>query len=276
MFGGITARGRLLVLAHAGSRGEVFVWDLAEAARRNHFTYEGQGGGYADAGGVALSRDSTLYLADTRNSSVRCFSLFGQELAQIGGPCGIPRDRRGLLAHPRALCLDRHERLWVTCGDRPWVHGLQVFDRDGSFLFSAMAFGERNRSFGPSLGLCRIEEEVWVADTGNLCLQFFREDGSFVAAMPLLDAGRPMAPLAVSPFGNGLAVLLRTDVDPCRIYDRHLKEQGRLTLPAGESFRSPSGLATLEGGELLVLDADGERVLEFRGSGDFDCVRFEL
>lgn len=274
MFGGISVRGRLLVLSHAAVRAEVLVYALDERRLKNSFCISEDP--KADAGAVVLSEDSRVFVADSRNCCVHVHSVFGQWLGNIGQPPGAsrPRDRRGLPSYPKALCLDSRERLWISCGDRPRVHGLQVFSLAGKYLMSPHSFGERTKTFSSPLGLCRIEEQIWVADTGADRLQRFSEEGQFIGSHELgFEVGRP---LALAPYLDGIAVICQTPKLVIRCYDRHMKESKCLRLPKGESFVASSGLAGYGKGELLVLDRDGERVLRFDGKGLFVEVLLDL
>jgi hypothetical protein len=241
-----------MVVARTRVAGELFVIDLDENQVRNRFEFSGE------AAGVAVADDGTIFVADPGASLVRRFSPFGQELRAIGSAGAQPRDRRALPAHPSAVCLATEDQLWVTCGHRPWVHGLQVFSPAGRFVSSVAAFGDRQRTFGPATGLCFDGEFIWVADHGNGCLQQFRRDTGFVGKFEL-DA----PPLCVARCREGLAVVLEVARDACRILDRHMKTVCRV---AGD-FGMPAGLATSADQSLLILDAAASRVWRFEERG---------
>lgn len=264
----------MLVVADAAGAGEVYVFDLDDRRVASRFTFAGLDDQGADVGGIALGEDSSLYVPDTRGCCVRRFSLFGNEAGCIGRREGaVPRDRRGLLAHPRAVCFDSKERLWVACGDRPWVHGLQIFERDGSFVHSVPAFGRRQRAYGPALGLCRQGSEIWVADAGNNCLQCFRDEGTFMTSFELdATAGRP---IAVAVWQERIAVLLSGPVPQVLLFDRNFRPLGPVTLPDDETLSGPSDLQFHDTEGLLVLDRDAERVLCFDPAGRFQQVVFD-
>jgi len=266
MFGGIAVRNRLLVVARTRARGELLVVDLDENTVRNRFEF-GDDASTGEAAGVALAADSSVFVADPVNSLVRRFTLFGQELAPIGSPGAQPRDRRALPAHPSSVCVDGDERLWVTCGQRPWVHGLQIFAPGGKFVSSVAAFGDRRRTFGPATGLCFDGDFVWVADAGNGCLQQFRPDTGFVAAFEL-----EAPPVSVARCREGLAVVLEVDREPCRVLDRHMRTVCRIH----GGFGQPTGLSALADGSLLLLDASGARVWRFVSRGQPAEVLIEL
>ncbi len=277
MFGGIATKGRLLALARGAARGEIRVYDLADSTLRSRFSYGGTEGGWADAGGIDLDEEGRIFVADTAGGRLRIFSSFGHEVGGFGLPeeASRPRDLKGMLAYPRSVVRDGTGRLWITCGDRPWVHGLQVFDAQGRFLSSLEAFGDRSRSFGPALDLTLFGEDVWVADTGNDALQVWRLDGGFLCSFEIpRDWGR--RPQAIAAVGDRLALLLAEPRPRVLLVDRDFKRTGICRLPRNQTLENPSGLARGPEGRLFVLDRDGSRVLAFEGDGEFAEVYLEI
>lgn len=271
MFGGLAARGRLLVVADAAGSARFQVFDLEDRRLASRFSF-GEGGGGVDVGGIGLAHDSSLWVPDTAAHRVRRFSLFGNESGSIGLPeNAVKRDRRGLIVHPRAAAVDSVGRIWICCGDRPWVHGLQVYEPDGRFVRSVASTGRRESTFGPATGLCIFEERVWVADFGNDIIQCFREDGGFVARQELGEFGDP---LSIAVWSDGQAVLLLEPVPVVLLFDRNFRRIGRLDAPRDDPLRDPSGLAVLED-EILVLDRDATRVRSFGLGGEFRETVFD-
>lgn len=271
MFGGLAARGRLLVVADSAGVARIQVYDLDDRRLASRFRY-GDDSGYTDVGGIALAPDSSLWLPDTRGNRLRRFSLFGNEGEGFGPPGNaVKRDRRGLLVRPRAVAVDAHSRLWVCCGDRPWVHGLQVFDASGRFEMSVASGGRREASFGPATGLCVHEDRVWVADFGSDRVQCFRDTGAFVGTHDLGDFGEP---LAIAVWAGGQAVLAMQPAPVVLLYDRNYRRVGHVRAPAEDPLRDPSGVAALED-ELLVLDRDAARVRSFGLDGVFRETVFD-
>lgn len=243
---------------------------MDERRLASRFTIEDEG--YVDVGGIALARDSSLWVPDTQGHRVRRISLFGNESGGIGLPKkAVPRDRRGLLVHPRAVAVDASDHLWVCCGDRSWVHGLQVFDTSGRLVRSVASFGRREASFGPATGLCVFEDRVWVADCGNDAVQCFREDGGFVARQEFREFGEP---LAIAAWSDGQAVLLLQPAPVVLLFDRNFRRIGALAAPKEDALRDPSGVVAL-GDELLVLDRDASRVRSFGLDGRYRETVFD-
>ena len=85
MYGGIAVTGNILCLAYSDVAGRVFLADLDEKRPVAFWEYVGTGGSYADAGGIAMAEDHSIYVADTRNDIVRSFSVFGKAVGTL--PC---------------------------------------------------------------------------------------------------------------------------------------------------------------------------------------------
>jgi streptogramin lyase len=269
MFGGIALRGKLLVTLSGGLEGEVRVYDLGARRLVRQIPVPARVAGRVEAGGVAIDADSSFWVADGAACQLRRFNPFGGELEPIGlePTRSKPRDRRGLPAQARGVALDAHERLWVSGGDRPRVHGLQVFEREGRFVQSIAAFGRREGLYGPAYAVRILEDRVWLADTGNHCLQQFRDDGSFVARYDIRricqGAGQP---IDIAPYRGGLAVLL-LDPEPRLFAIDAEMERGEAVI-VGRGLVLPSGLVAAPGGGLWISNCEGQQLMELDAEGE--------
>ncbi|PIE22160.1 MAG: hypothetical protein CSA62_13850 [Planctomycetota bacterium] len=275
MFGGIAVRGKLLVLASGGTEGLLRIVEFASGELRSNIVVPSVSGGRVEAGGLCLDEDGSLLLADGAACQIRRFSAFGSELAAIGLPPekSQPRDRRGLPAQARGLAMDSHGRLWVSSGDRPRVHGLQVFSPKGQFLQSIPAFGARDRLYGPGYAVRIFGDRVWLADTGNQCLQQFRDDGSFFGYYELEKrCGAARQPIDLAPYAGGLAVLFLEPEPRVFALDREMERAEPLVLGG---LQLPTGLANGPDGELLIADREGTRLRMF-AQGECREIRLPL
>lgn len=266
MFGGIAVVRNLLCIACADARGRVFLVDLEERRPISYWEYSGPDGGYADAGGVALGPDFSIWIADTRNDVVRRFTAFGKEVGRLGArqeraPGAAGRDRPGALDAPRAVAV--HDgTVFVACGERELVGGVQRFRTTGEPLAPVSAFGEVGRRFGAPRGLWADARGLWVADTLHGVVQRFSAAGRFVCTTPTARSpGAVSRPVAVLPLPGG--DLLVAD---------HGDQPGVVRVRLGGAVEPvetmadldrPLGLAQDSRGGVLVLDADGERVHRF-------------
>jgi hypothetical protein len=276
MFGGIAIERNLLCLTYSEARGKVFLFDLEDRRLVSFWEYGGLDGGYADAGGVAMAADCTIYVADTANDVVRCFTPFGKEAGRIGRgnpppPGAARRDAIGLLDRPRAVAFFE-PLLYVACGERKLVRGVQRFRRDGRAEKPLRAFGEDEGRFGAPRGLCVGAHGILVADTLHGVVQRFTLAGTYVGHFPTGrgpgEASRPCAVLAL-PDGD---VLVADAGDECAL--KRFSAGGELRGVCGADARlhEPEDLAIDAQGRVHVLDRDGERVHRLTADLDYDCL----
>lgn len=263
MFGGIAVARNLLCIACADARGRVFLVDLEERRPISYWEYAGPAGGYADAGGVALGPDFSIWIADTRNDVVRRFTAFGKEVGRLGArqeraPGATRRDRPGALDAPRAVAV--HDGIvFVACGERELVGGVQRFRTTGEVLAPLPAFGETGRRFGAPRGLWADPAGLWVADTLHGVVQRFSPAGRFVCAIPTArSADEASRPVAVLPLPRGDLLVADHGDRPgvVRVRDGGAVEPVATMADLDE----PLGLARDDRGGVLVLDSGGERV----------------
>lgn len=242
---------------------------------------------FADAGGVALGEDFSVYVADTFNDTVRRFSAFGRELEQFGAaperPRGaVSRDRTGVFDRPIDVAV-ADGVLFVGCGEGKLVRGVQRVDlSSGRVLAPLRAFGDAERKFGAPRGLTVTQDGLWVADTMQGVIQRFRTDGRFVCEIPVSlrpDAlvARPVAVLPLSSAGGQASPeLLVADQGD----DRELRWIGPTgkpdAVPGAERFDEPTDLARDAHGRIYVLDRHGERVQRLHPDLSFDQVVVDL
>jgi sugar lactone lactonase YvrE len=276
MFGGLDVRRDLLCVGHSDSKGRVFVVDLKDKLIKNAWIFSGDQE-FADAGGLCIDSYGHVLVADAHNDLVRRFTLFGKEVGRIGKPQpGKARlayvDENGYLEKPNDVAVDAQDQIYVACGDRALVHGVQRFDKQGGASRSFRAFGEPNEKFGAPLGIALGANRLFVADTFNGCVQTFRKEGRFIGMFSTAtfpgEVSQPTA-VAVLP-GDRLAVAQWKEPSVVKCFDLSGTFVSTL-IQGGEgkgSVHEPTGLVVDERARLFVLDRDGERVQMFDPAGN--------
>lgn len=197
---------------------------------------------------------------------VRSFSAFGRPVRTYGrpherGPGAAARDRRGRLDRPRAVAV--HDGLlYVACGERWLVRGVQRFRLEGDVIPPLRSFGDPEERFGAPRGIWAGAAGIFVADTLHGVVQRFRVDGTYLAR--IATATRPdevSRPIAVLPLPDGDVLVLDQGDEPGL---HRVSLDGRDVEPPAEgagALEHPIAMATDERGRVHVLDHDGERVV---------------
>lgn len=279
MFGGIAVAKNLLCVAHSDVRGRVFLIDLDDRRPVSMWDYGPDDGDYADAGGVAMAADFMLYVADTRNDLVRCFTPFGKEVGRIGlpptrSPGAAKRDQVGRLDRPRAVAV-YGPTVYVACGEQELRRGVQRFGRDGSVLQPLRAFGDAEGVFGAPRGIWADERGVLVADTLHGVVQRFDAEGRFIGHFQTaVVPGATSRPVAVVRLEDG--DVLVADQGDRRGLSRFEGSGAPRSLGSGLDLHEPVDLARDSRGRTYVLDRDGERVRRLDVELGFDVLIVDL
>ena len=279
MYGGIAVTKNVLCLSYSDVSGRVFLVDLDEKRPVALWEYVGDNGGYADAGGIAMADDHTIYVADTRNDMVRRFSAFGKEIGVLGDaherrPGARSRDRQGVLDRPRAVAC-HGDLVYVACGEQ-WLRcGVQRFTRHGEAIKPLASFGTAGRRFGAPCGVCASAAGVFVADTLHGVVQRFTVDGRFVSdTRTSTSEGDISRPVAVQVLADGsLLVADQGDVPGLKHIDGN---GGQVTRVEGLGLQDPVDLALDDRGRVYVLDRDGERVQRLHPDLTHDTLILDL
>lgn len=280
MFGGCAVAGNLLCVACSDARGRVILVDLEERRPVSRFDYTGPGGGYAEAAGIAMDGEHSIFVADPANHVVRRFTLFGKELGHLGLPVqavpgGVLRDRVGVLHRPSGVAI-LDDVVHVACGEVGWRHGVQRFHRDGRVMRALLAHGDPERSFGAPRGIAAGPEGVFVADTLHGEVQRFTTQGRYVSSFRVAVGDAEAArPVAVQPLSDGRILVADAGDRPgLRLFGLDGRPLG---WPGPEpACDRPQALCRDARGSLYVLDRDGERVQRLHRDLHCATVVFDL
>ncbi len=201
----------------------VAVYDV-EGRLLREWGRSGTGQGEFDyPGGIAVSRDGRVYVADQTNHRVQVFDLEGRFLAQWGefgvergqfGGCG-PQNSR--VAGPNFLALDAEGNLFTT---EAAMGRIQKFTAGGEYLLSWGSLGTEPGGFGGGfegfgngpasiqgpVGICvDARGDVWISSI-NGRLQQFDATGTYLRGLALgqgTEPGQFLAPHAVALDSRG-------------------------------------------------------------------------
>jgi sugar lactone lactonase YvrE len=156
-------------------------------------------GQFQYAQGITVSRQGSVYVADTYNSRIQKFTSDGSFVAKWG----TLGSGNGQFQYPKAIATDSVGNVYVTDTDN---NRIQKFTSDGSFVAKWGTLGSGDGQLNAPSGIAvDAVGNVYVADTGNDRIQKFASDGSFVAKWGTSGSGNGqfLAPrgLAVTPGG---------------------------------------------------------------------------
>ena len=171
--------------------------------------------GLESVGGVAVDKDDNIYVSDYGNHCVYKFNKNGKLLERVAkkgsGPGEFNYPRGVAVAGDRVLVCDRHnERIQVLTnavkqfgsrgsGDGQFNgpesiavdsegmfyvsdygnHRVQVFTRNGQFVYSFGKKGSGQGELNGPIGVCADASYVYVADNGNNRVSVFTKGGQF-------------------------------------------------------------------------------------------------
>jgi len=232
-------------------------------------------GEFSSPTGIALDKDSNMYVADTDNHSIQKFDKTGTFLARWGGE---PSSQEGQFYYPRGLAVGPDDVVYVADSGNNRV---QKFDLEGNVQKAWGKFGFAWRGadmgrFDVPWGITTDQDgNVYVSDTSNARIQKFQADGQ-----PLLKWGRDGSFDGAFFFPRGVAVdfvgnIYVADESNNRIqkFDTRgsfLTKWGREGSGPGQ-FKSPWGIACDALGNVYVVDSGNHRIQKFDGNGTFLC-----
>lgn len=262
--------GVLYVGRHALSA-SVAAFDLDGRALETRFTFRDQGQGRSSVDGLALDGDHRIWVADGGARRVRAFTLFGQEVASVGGEEHDERDAAGRIGTPVAVATyGADDDLHVVVASRGVRrHALQVLHPASGRSRSLRPRGDPEGQFR---GLCAVDvtgRDTFACEAGRGRVQVFRDgEFHFEIALPLAPDAHATG-IACAPDGR-----LVVAVGGARPGLLVLNAAGRLerVLAEDEGLVDPGDVAVACGASdeetrIAVIDRDGERVQVFTLGG---------
>jgi len=276
---GVLFVGRFEKTAHVG------LFDLETGSAIGGFSFRDERRGSSAAAGLAVDDDRRLFVADTRCSRVRVFTLFGLEIGGLGeepgGSCEVSsRDAPGAIRSPvDVACQGNSEEGKVVValsGERR--NAVQVFDAGLQWLRSLRAPGRPDSVFRGIRGVALRGALLYVAEGGRNAIHSYR-DGEFLTSFVIPCRGGRFEPQAVAPLDDGRMVIACGGGASAIVLVDGAGRLLRVLAEAGDDVgrvRHPTDVVVEEResdgkSQVIALDQDGERVqlftLEGRCSG---------
>ncbi len=174
MQGSLRLHAGVLFVGRQALTAEVSSHDLDGRPLETRFSFRDSDAGRSSVDGLDVDADRRLWIADGASGKVRCFTLFGVEVASVGDESpGV--DARGALGQPvdvRVIGTDEDMLLLVASGgDRR--HALQVLVPSGGKGRSIAPMGDPEGRFRRIRGLDWRDGELAVVEAGARRVQVF-------------------------------------------------------------------------------------------------------
>ncbi len=280
----------MLFVGRQALTAEVSSHDLDGRPLETRFSFRDSDAGRSSVDGLDVDADRRLWIADGASGKVRCFTLFGVEVASVGDESpGV--DARGALGQPvdvRVIGTDEDMLLLVASGgDRR--HALQVLVPSGGKGRSIAPMGDPEGRFRRIRGLDWRDGELAVVEAGARRVQVFEGSlaGRLVFRFAFEIPEELGEPEAVALAGEGrFLVVTRGHRSGLHLFDaagrpircvagdeREIGEGGvdqpcAVALDLVDSGPADSALADSDRrSRVCVLDREGERVQVFSLDG---------
>ena len=161
----INRQGHVYVCDRDNNRIQILKPDLTYD--RSFGEYGNDPGNLSSPWDVAFDTQHNMYIVDAGHRCIKKFAPYGEFLEQIG-PAMTDSEE---LKSPQMLCIDEYDYIFVTDFKR---HQVIVFDTHGKYHTLFGENGSCKGQFNQPRGIAKAQDgTIFVADTGNCCLQVF-------------------------------------------------------------------------------------------------------
>ena len=227
-------------------------------------------GQFNEPWGVAVGPDGKVYVADTWNHRVQIFDADGNFIRSIGTFVNVqtaPDTETGNFWGPRDIAVDSQGNFYVTdTGNKR----IQKFDADGNFLETHGGGGIIAGSFEEPVGIAiDSNDNIYVADTWNHRIQKFDSafnpllqwdvkgwDTESVVNKPYIAVDDQDRVIISDPEGYRLIAYDGTTGDVLATWGQYGQDLSSFQLPVGVEVDSE--------GNILVVDSDSNRIMQFQ------------
>jgi len=258
----------------------VAAFDLDGRALGRKFSFRNDEPGSAAVSGLVVDQDHRIWVADTPSGRLLGFTLFGSQVAALGGG-DAGEDAAKVLTEPVDVALfgEPEENLLLVASGGRRRHAVRLVTPAGELVQSLRPLGDPRGKFAGVRGVTSSERLIFVSEAGAERVQVFR-DGDFHFAFRVVVPGFGRRAVATAALGDGrLVVAVTGESDKEESGLLLFNESGHFLEVLARPGRGdgeicqPEGLAVLDEGRdrdsrLFAIDCDGERVQVFNLEGD--------
>ena len=209
--------------------------------------------------GIAYNNQKEMIISEYLGHRVSIFKIRGQGKIRTFGSHG---DRPHDMIHPKGIVTDDADNIYVSSD-----HKLQKFTSRGELIQCTGEKGKKEGEFDDPRGLTLYNNEVYVCDCDNHCIQIFDLDLNFVRSICSRGEGRGEfnAPFDVKFDAAGNMYVAEWGNERVQVMDR----SGQFIREFGEGkLKRPSGLHIADK-YVYVSDWSGCCIVVYETSGQF-------
>ncbi|MDD1729269.1 MAG: IPT/TIG domain-containing protein [Methanospirillum sp.] len=220
-------------------------------------------GSMANASGIAVDSNGSVYVADTGNNRIEKFTGNGTYIVSWGGS----GTNTSMFSSPAGIATDTSGNVYVadTGNNR-----IQKFTQSGSFISVWGTYGTNTSELCSPAGVATdVGGNVYVADTGNNRIQKFTQSGNFTTAWGEYGTtpGRFNSPTGIAVDAEGYVHVADRYNSRVQKFDAAGNYICSLITEEGVSLGNLQGLASDAASHVYVTDTSRNQVHLFNATG---------
>ena len=212
--------------------------------------------------GIAVNSHGEMIVSERGGHQITIFDIRGQKIRTFGS-YGVSQEQ---MEYPSGVAIDDVDNIYVTS-----YHKLQKFASSGELINCVGQEGSKEGEFNIPRGVALYNNQVYVCDRYNHCIQVFDLDLNFIQSIG--SHGKGFAPFDVKFDTAGHMYVAEYDNNRVQVMDKN----GQFIRMFGQNWLcKPSGLHIVDKyvyvsdytvDRIVVYDTSGEFVTSFGGRG---------
>lgn len=230
--------------------------------------------------GIAVARDGSLYIADSRNNRIQHLSKDGTVIKVWGTFADIQKGEApgGTFYEPWGVAVGPDGSVYVA---DTWNYRIQKFDGDGNFIKMWGYFGQAEKPdafWGPRGLYVDSQNRIFVTDTGNKRVVVFDPEGNMLTQFGTsgMDLGQFNEPVGITGDAAGNIYVNDTWNQRVQVFKPDPTSGSYVASTSwevngwsGESLDNKPYIAVDQQSNVFVTDPEGFRIIEFDSTGKF-------
>lgn len=229
---------------------------------------------------LAIARDGSIYVADSKNHRIQHFAIDGTLIDSWGSYANVADSAApgGTFNEPWGIAVAKDGSVYVA---DTWNNRIQKFRADGTFvtMWGRSGLAESPDAFyGPRGVAVDDQGRVFVTDTGNKRVVVFDANGNYLTQFGSLgmDPGFFDEPVGIAIGPEGRIYVADTWNQRVQVFESDdaglafsVVKTWDVAAWYGQSIENKPFLDVDDAGHVFITDPDGYRVIEFGPDGNF-------